>query len=179
MTDFSLPTARDFMSTGGCTLTADMDLLDAVDRLIAHNCSAAPVVGGGGELLGMLTEKDCLRILARLTYDSPASPGVVSEFQSPVACICEPDMDLFRVAKLFLDNNFPVLPVEEGGKLIGTISRQGMLRGIQALRDQVAIMQKRFEQEAGRQADRPRGIENMQRKAASWSPEQLVRVFGR
>lgn len=179
MPEFALPSARDLMSSTDCLLRPDMDLLDAIDTLLRYRASAAPVVSEAGALLGMLTEKDCLRILSRLTYESPGSPGAVEEFQSPITTVCEPDMDLFRVAALFLDNNFPVLPVEEDGKLIGTISRQNMLTGIQALRDSVVRMQKQFELEAGRQADRPRGIEQMQRKAASWSPDQLVRVFGR
>ncbi|MCG8461363.1 MAG: CBS domain-containing protein [Holophagales bacterium] len=179
MADLSLPSARDLMEPADCILRGDMDLLDAVDQLLSHRKSAAPVVGESGELEGLLTEKDCLRILTRLAYDSPASAAIVRELQSEIVSVCEPEMDLFRVSDLFLQNNFPLLPVAEQGRLLGTISRQRMLQAIQELRYQVVRLQDRFERSAGKQADRPRGIESMQRTASSLSPDQLVRVFGR
>lgn len=179
MPSIDLPKARDLMSSADCILAPDQDLLDAIERLVARGVSAAPVVDANGNLVGMLTEKDCLRVLSRLTYDASGA-GRVSDFRSGIPCVCEGGMDLFRVAELFLQNNFPVLPVvEEGGKLIGTISRRQMLDGILRLRGQAEKLQHRLESQAGRQADRPRGIENMQRTAAGLSPEQLVRVFGR
>lgn len=179
MPGLKLPTVRDWMVTPSCILKPGDRVLDAIDRLVEHKLSAAPVCDHPGRLTGLLTEKDCLRILTSITYEHGWEMGLVADYQSPVPAVCAPEMDLLRAAELFLHDNFPVLPVEEDGELVGTLSRQAMLRGIQHLRRQLERNQSLFESEAGRQADRPRGIEKMQRAAGANTREVLARLFGR
>lgn len=179
MPDQSLPAARQWMASPQCVLEPSDRVLDAIDRLVEFGLAAAPVVDGDGKLVGMLTEKDCLRILTSVTYEHGWELGLVGDYQSPIVAVCEPDMDLFQVAELFLQNNFPVLPVAEQGSLLGTISRKAMMKGIQSLRRSLERTQKSFEEKAGRQADRPRGIEDMQRAAAGHSRQELVQLFKR
>lgn len=179
MPELSLPTARQWMTSPDCILKPTDRVLDAIDRLVEHGLAAAPVVNENNKLVGMLTEKDCLRILTSITYELGWELGLVSDYLSPIVATCEPDMDLFQLAELFLQNNFPVLPVTDGERLVGTVSRKSMLKGIQVLRRGLERTQKSFEEKAGRQADRPRGIENMQRAAAGHSREELVQLFKR
>lgn len=182
MTDHTpppLPTARQLMTEPALVLECEMDLFDAVDGLVRLKLSAAPVIGLDRKLCGILTEKDCLRILSSLTYDPDPGRGTVLHYQSEIRSVCEPEMDLFRVADLFLANNFPMLPVVENGDLVGTISRADMLRGIQALGRAADRRQERFEQRAGQQADRPRSIEALQNAAANTTTDQFVRLVGR
>ncbi len=178
--DLSLPTARDWVAPCPFDLSPDDDLHAALDQMVKHRASAAPVLDGAGRLVGMLTEKDCLRVLSSAAYEGDLQEGTVADFHSAVAMSIEPGMDLFRVAELFLSNNFPVLPVVENGRLIGQVSRQSVLEGIQTLRGALEERQKRFEAEAGHQADRPRSIESMQRIVANArNRDQLVRQIGR
>jgi len=180
MPDISLPTARDWMFPSPFTLTPDVDLFDAMDRLVEAKVPAAPVIDENDCLLGMLTEKDCLRVLSKMTYDvDHLEGGTVADYQSPIRVVVEPEMDLFRVAEKFLATNFPILPVVDDCRLLGLISRQGALQGIRAFRREVQRIRGEFETVAGRQADRPRGIETLQRVFAASSAEQLVRIFGR
>lgn len=178
--DLPLPTARDWIIPCPFDLSPDDDLHAALDQMVKHRASAAPVLDGEGKLVGMLTEKDCLRVLSSAAYEGDIQEGTVADFHSPVALSIEPQMDIFRVAELFLANNFPVLPVVEDGHLIGQVSRQSVLEGIQMLRAALDDRQKRFESEAGHQADRPRSIESMQRLFANArNRDQLVRQIGR
>ena len=65
-----VPTARDCMvATSQFTLTPDTDVYKAIKVLVAKHASGAPVVDENGMLLGILTEKDCLRVLSRSAYD--------------------------------------------------------------------------------------------------------------
>ncbi len=178
-TDVALPTARDWMSSRVLTFTPDDELFDAIDELLKHSFAAAPVVDEDNCLLGMLTEKDCLRVLSNLAYDNDFEGGAVRDYLSAIRVIVEPEMDLFRVAEMFLGTNFPLLPVVKSGKLCGVISRRDMLRGVRAFRSELDRKQAEHEQIAGRQADRPRTIENMQRTVANQSRDQLVRLFTR
>ncbi len=180
-THIPLPTARDWMSTSIMSFSPDMDLFAAIDELLKYSFAAAPVIDQEDCLLGMLTEKDCLRVLSRVAYDDDFGGEFVRvrDFHSAVRVIAEPDMDLFRVSELFLSTNFPLLPVVEENRLCGVISRRDMLRGIRAFRRDLARRQAQQEQEAGHQADRPRSIESMQRTVAGRTREQLVRLFAR
>ncbi len=181
MYDVDLPTARDCMTTRARVLafTPDQDIFEVMAKLLERHFAAAPVVDDNDQVLGMLTEKDCLRILANLAYDDDFEGGRVSDYQSPMCETCEPGMDIFGVTNRFLECNFPLLPVVESGKLVGVISRRDTLRGVQELRRRLDRARQKLEEIAGHQADRPRGIESMQKSAASQSREQLARLMRR
>jgi len=179
MFDIVLPTARDWMTSNPLTFSPEQELFEAIDLLLKNSFAAAPVVDQKDELLGMLTEKDCLRVLSNLTYDEDLQGGQVRDYLSAIRLHCEQQMDLFRVAEMFLSTNFPLLPVVEGGLLCGVISRRDMLRGIRAFRSQLLQMKGAQEAAAGHQADRPRSIESLQRTVANQTKDQLVRLLGR
>lgn len=71
-----IPTAVDLMDTGGVRLDPDLD--DGMKELSKRHLSAAPVVDSTGWLRGLLTEKDCLRILSNAAFDGP-SAGTAAE----------------------------------------------------------------------------------------------------
>lgn len=179
MTEVTIPTAGDCMTTEVMTFRPDDDLFTAIELLLDNHFAAAPVIDEDRHVLGMLTEKDCLRVLSNVAYDNDLVGGKVEEFQSVIRAVCSPEMDLFRVSDLFLSTNFPLLPVLEDNRLVGVVSRRDMLRGAKALRDMLDREQSALEAVAGQQADRPRSIESMQRAAASQSRDQLVRLFRR
>lgn len=178
MYDVKLPTARDCMTANVVAFAPDDDLFKAMSLLLKNHFAAGPVVDEDGQLTGMLTEKDCLRIVSNFAYDEDLEGGKVRDYQSAIRVICEPDLDVFGVTDRFLGTNFPLLPVVDNGKLVGVISRRDTLRGIQELRRRIDHARQKFENSAGRQSDRPSSIESMQRAAADGTG-QLVRLMGR
>ncbi|MCC6153459.1 MAG: CBS domain-containing protein [Candidatus Hydrogenedentes bacterium] len=170
-----IPTARDCMSTWFITLRPDMEIYEAIDLLENKRAAGAPVLDGEGNLLGILTEKDCLRVLSSGAYQSLSS-GKVSDYMSEPKSMITTDMDLFTVAKQFLDTNFAVLPVMENGKPVGRISRQDMLRGIQQLQRQMVRDKQREEVELETQT-RPKSIDQFQQLAARLEPRHLAAVM--
>ena len=180
MPQTALPTARDWMSTNILSFTPDQPIFEAIETLLSHSYAAAPVLDEKRRVLGILTEKDCLRILTSRTYEGMLDTGHVADYQSALRGLCEPDNDLFRVIDLFLSNNFPLLPVvDTDGKLCGVISRRDALRGLRSLRHELARRQGVQESNAGHQTDRPRSIEGLQKAAASQSPRQLAQLMRR
>ncbi|TNF76538.1 MAG: CBS domain-containing protein [Acidobacteria bacterium] len=173
-----IPTAQNLMEDVELVFSPGMDLLDAIDKLARHKASAAPVVDESQHLLGMLTEKDCIRILSGSAFYRPRG-GNVEDFMSVVRVAIEPEMDLFRVSELFLDNNFPMLPVVDEGKLVGCITRQDMLRGIMELTRAWRRVQSKLEEEAGEAVERPSSIQDLQEVFSRYSKGQLVRRLGR
>lgn len=179
MTDLDLPVARDWMNRDYLVLRPDDDVLHAIDRLLTADLASAPVVAGDGRIVGVFTAKDAVRALSQVMYNEMAEVSPVERHMSRAFTCCEPDWDLFRVSELFLDSNFPGLPVVENGKLVGVIHRKGQIKGLLLFRKRLEKMREREESQAGRQADRPRGIEALQRAAAETSPDQLARRLGR
>ena len=117
------------MITRLITLTRDMDVYFAIGLLLKNRISGAPVIDNNN-LVGILSEKDCLRIFANGSfYDMPGGP--VSKFMTDVVLTVKSNSDLFSVADVFLQHNFRRMPVVKGKKLVGQISRRDVLRAIQ------------------------------------------------
>ena len=124
------PNVRTYMITRLITLREDMDVYFAIGLLLKNNISGAPVINDENNLCGILSEKDCLRVFANGSfYDLPGGP--VSHFMTKVVSTVEPSTDLYSVADKFLKHNFRRIPVVEGNKLVGQISRRDVLRAIQ------------------------------------------------
>ncbi|MEM8963956.1 MAG: CBS domain-containing protein [Acidobacteriota bacterium] len=177
--DLEIPSAREWMSPVAAVVRPDDPVFEAIGKLLRTKSSALPVVDDDHQLVGLLTEKDCLRVLSNLAWERTADGGTVGEYQSPVPHALEPSMDVFRVTRMFLERNFPMLPVVEDGRPIGQITRLRLLECVDHFRNEVRRKSSKFEAEAGSQTTRPRSIEALQRLMAESNPEQVVRVMGR
>tara|TARA_B100001123_G_C14794207_1_gene821710 strand:- start:41 stop:505 length:465 start_codon:yes stop_codon:yes gene_type:complete len=123
------PIVKNYMTTRLVTLSKDMDVYFAIGLLLKNKISGAPVIDNNNNLIGILSEKDCLRIFANGSfYDMPG--GLVSQFMTEVVLTVSSSTDIFAVAGEFLKNNFRRMPVVEGKKLVGQISRRDILRAI-------------------------------------------------
>jgi CBS domain-containing protein len=122
-------TVKDCMTTKLVTLRPDMRIQEAIKLLLKHKISGAPVVSEERTLIGMLSEKDCLRIFANGAYNT--LPGaVVEQYMSREVTTINPDADIFTAAEVFLKHPFRRLPiVDEDGRLLGQISRRDVLNG--------------------------------------------------
>jgi CBS domain-containing protein len=174
-----IPTAEELMTRSRLTLRPEMDILAAIDELVDRQVAAAPVVDENEKLLGVLTEKDCLRVLSTSAYDAVYKEGTVGDYMSTVKVVVEAHMDLFQTVKQFLSCNFPTLPVVQDGRLLGRLSRKELLRATQRFIAQAERERKRHMKEAAKAGERPRSIEEMQQSAASHSRQGLAGLFSR
>ncbi len=126
-----LPTVGDCMDHKVHTVTTKTDIRVAIGGLLKHHVTGAPVVDEVGRVVGMLTERDCLRLIT-LGADGEIPSGTVAEFMTTELTTVPPDMDIYFAAGLFLNHHFRRLPVVEDGKLVGAITRFDLLRAIQA-----------------------------------------------
>jgi CBS domain-containing protein len=124
-----LPIVRDHMDTEVYSVKPESEILDAVGFLLEHRVTGAPVVDEEGHLVGMLTEKDCLKLIA--TGDDANRPrGTVADFMTTAVTTISPDTDVYYAAGLFLQQGFRRFPVVEAGRLVGAITRFDILRVI-------------------------------------------------
>ncbi len=120
-------TARDFMVTRLVTLRPEMDVIDAVQRLLKNRISGAPVVDADGMYLGVFSEKCSMHVLLDAAYEQLPS-NQVRVFMDTDAKTIEPDTHLLSIAQVFLLTSYRRLPVIENGRLVGQVSRRDVLR---------------------------------------------------
>lgn len=124
---------KDYMTANLETFSPDMDVMEAISRLIEKGISGAPVVDRLGNIVGMLSEKDCLRVALNAGYNQQMA-GRVSEYMSPNVVTVDSDASIVDVAKMFLDSPFKRYPVvDDDNRLVGQISRSDVLKAIDAV----------------------------------------------
>ena len=119
---------REVMATGLVTLQPATPIFQAITLLLKNRVSGAPVVDETGTLVGVLSEKDCLRVFANEAFFSQSAGGPVSDYMTTNMKTVDPDDDVFKAADLFLKHSFRRLPVVEDGRLVGQISRRDVLK---------------------------------------------------
>ena len=120
---------RDYMAGRLVTFKPDMDVLDALHELVKNRIAGAPVVDDQGELIGMLSELDCLKIALNAGYYGD-SGGPVSEYMTPDVETIDAEMSIIDLAQKFLDGGYRRFPVLRNNRLVGQISRRDVLRAL-------------------------------------------------
>jgi CBS domain-containing protein len=119
------------MSRGLVTLHPEMDVLEALRILVEERLSGAPVLDQIGNLVGILTERDCMRIALGAGYHSEDG-GRVEHFMSREVVTVDAGTPVIELAERFAASNFRRLPVIEQGRVIGIISRRDVLKQLEA-----------------------------------------------
>ena len=121
---------QDYMSTQLITFKPETDLFQAIDIFTEHNISGAPVVDDRGEMIGMLSEVDCLKSILSYTYHEEEKGGSVGDFMTDKVDTVKHDEDIVNLADRFINGPRRRFPVLKDGKLVGQISRKDVLRAV-------------------------------------------------
>lgn len=129
--------ARDVMTRELVTLSPDTDVLVAMRLLLEHRISGAPVIDARGNLVGMLTQRDCLRVAYAASYHQEPAGAVSRYMARPVETI-PADLDLVEVIGVFLRSPYRRFPVLEDNRVVGIVSRRDALGAAPSLLGEVA-----------------------------------------
>ena len=121
---------KDYMSRRLVTLKRETEIMQAVAILIKNDIAGAPVVDDDGRLVGILTEKDCMKVVLNAAYHSEYG-GVVGDFMSTDIEVLEPNLSIVDAARHFLARRYHRYPVLDDGVLVGQISRRDLLRALE------------------------------------------------
>ena len=133
--DPALLVARDIMTKKLVTFRPEQTIFEAIRMLVKRQISGAPVVDERGNLVGMLSELDCLQIVASGEYYHEEITEIrrVGDLMTKQLHTINPDTGIYVIADRFLSLRLRRLPVVDGGKLVGQVSRHDVLRGIEKL----------------------------------------------
>jgi CBS domain-containing protein len=109
-----------------------MDVLDAIHELVRHRIAGAPVLDEHGELVGMLSELDCMKIALNAGYFGDRG-GPVANYLSAGVETVDAEMSIIDLAQKFLDGSFRRFPVMKDNRLVGQISRRDVLRALEQI----------------------------------------------
>ncbi len=128
-------TVAEYMSTKLITFHPDMSMDEVINNLLKNRISGAPVVNDDGEIVGVISEGDCMKEVVRGKYNNmPTLSGKVSEHMTPNVICIGPEMNIFDAADKFLSMRIRRFPVVSFGKLLGQISQKDIMRAVHLLK---------------------------------------------
>jgi CBS domain-containing protein len=119
----------DYMTTKLITFKADQLLMEVMDILIKNKISGGPVVNEEQELIGIISESDCIKQISDSRYHNhPLGKVTVEDHMNKQVETIDADVDVFDAADKFIKSHRRRFPVLKNGKLVGQISQMDVLK---------------------------------------------------
>ena len=115
--------ARDVMKCGLLTIRPQTPIYEAMEIIASKNITGLPVVDDYMNLVGIVSEKDMLKLL----YDPAVKPGTTKEFMTEEVVSFNQDDSLLNICECFISNHFRRVPILDHGKVVGIISRSDII----------------------------------------------------
>ena len=126
---------RDYMSTKLITFKSSERIENVIDGLIKHRISGAPVVNEKNELIGVISEGDCIKHISESRYyNMPMENNTVEKHMVKNVETIDGNMNIFDAANKFLESKRRRFPIVENGKLVGQISQKDILKAALAMK---------------------------------------------
>jgi len=126
-------TAKHYMSSKVIAFQKDDDVLEAISKLLQERITGAPVLNERGNLVGMLSEAECIRVVLHASY-SQSMGGKVEDFMSKDVATVNAETSIVEVAEKFDKTWARSFPVVDDVDLVGMISRMDVLKALGSLR---------------------------------------------
>jgi CBS domain-containing protein len=124
---------RDYM-TKARTVNQSVTIAEAAKEILASKISGISVVNDDGDLVGMLSELDCLRSVVDAYNGGVPGAAKVADVMTREVETNSPDEDIINVAASMLDHKHRRRPVVENGKLVGQLTCRSILGAIKDFR---------------------------------------------
>ena len=145
--------AADVMVSNVITVRPNDTVQEIARLLLARRISGVPVVGGDGKLIGIISEADLLRRVESgtdrrrsswLELFTASNAQLAAEYVKTHARKAEdvmsypvvtatPDTTLDEIARLLEKHKIKRVPIVDGGKVVGIVSRANLLQGLASL----------------------------------------------
>lgn len=127
----------DYMTCDLVTFRPDQSIEEVIEALIQHRISGGPVVNENNELVGIISEGDCIKHISDSRYyNMPLEQSKVGARMVKNVETIDGNMNIFDAAKKFLEARRRRFPILQDGKLIGQISQKDILKATVKLKAQ-------------------------------------------
>ena len=125
-------TIADYMAKKLVTVKKETDVLAAIKELLKYKITSAPVLDNKGELVGILSEKDCMKVVLETTYNQ-GMIGTVAEYMATDIVTVDANSSVVDLAERFQSTSIRSYPVYDDNELVGMISRTDVLRALASI----------------------------------------------
>lgn len=127
--------AADIMTTDLLILPRATTVPEAIRALLKKGVTGAPVVDETGKLVGIISELDCMKILATTAFHQEAvlRASTVESLMTKDVHTVSREVDLYAIVHKFMQYRIRRLPVLNRGKVVGMVSRRDVLGAMQDL----------------------------------------------
>jgi len=127
----------DYMTRNLITFYPEQSVLEVMEILIKKGVSGGPVVNERNELVGIISEGDCMKQLSDCRYHNhPMDDVKVEQRMIKNVDTIDGNMNVLDAANIFLESKHRRFPIVENGKLTGQISQRDVLKAALELRGQ-------------------------------------------
>lgn len=123
------------MTTTVISVSVHTPIYEALDLLTRNKISGMPVVNEFNEVVGILSEKDVLRILFDKKLDIQKT---VSDYMTRDVVMFTEDDSAMDICKFFMKSHVRRVPITKDKKLIGIISRRDIVELISEARTKIS-----------------------------------------
>ncbi len=145
-----MPTAKDIMTTNPLTLSPETDIVSAARLLLENKINGAPVLDASGRLVGVICQSDLVAQQKTLAVPSfltvldafipltsqkeleaevrKVTASTVAQAMTRDPKTVAPDTDISVIANLMVEKKLYTLPVLDGGRLVGVVGKEDVLR---------------------------------------------------
>ncbi|MDC7996625.1 CBS domain-containing protein [Gilvibacter sediminis] len=127
----------DYMTRKLITFRPDQPVLEVMNTLIKNKISGGPVVNDKGELVGIISEGDCMKQISESRYyNQPMDNITVEQHMATDVETIDGDLNVFDAAQRFVNSKRRRFPIVENGKLVGQISQKDVLKAALQMKGQ-------------------------------------------
>lgn len=127
----------DYMTRELITFKPEQSVEEVIVTLLKYKISGGPVVNDKDELIGMISEGDCIKYISEKRYHNlPCSNLNVGDRMIRNVETIDGNMNIFDAANKFLTKKRRRFPIVENGKLVGQISQKDILKATIKLKSQ-------------------------------------------
>ncbi len=119
----------DYMDCDPHAILNTTSVRDVISSLMKAQIPGAPVVDEQKNLVGFVSEQDCIQEMLNDAFYCEESPSVASVMQTDVKTV-SPNTSIVEVAERMAKSSPKNYPVCSEGKLVGLISRQLILKAL-------------------------------------------------
>lgn len=128
---------EDYMCHSLITFRKEQLVIEVMEGLVKNKISGAPVVNEQNELVGIISDGDCMKQISESRYyNMPIGDIKIEKFMQTDVTTIDRKVNIFDCANLFYKHNCRQFPIVENGKLVGVISRKDLLCAALKLRGQ-------------------------------------------
>ena len=136
-TDTTPLKVSDYMTRDLITFTPNQTIESVMSAIIKHRISGGPVVNEKNELIGVISEGDCIKQISESRYyNMPMQDKTIEKHMAINVETIDGNMNIFDAANKFLNAKRRRFPIVENGKLVGQISQKDVLKAAMQLKGQ-------------------------------------------